>query len=189
MRIAILMILLAAACGGGGTPGDDTGDDDTSGAPDAGGVGATCGGFAGAQCDEGLWCDWPDDSCGGVDGVGSCQVRPTGCGDNYQPVCACDGTVYSNACDAQAAGSDVNAYGACEAPPGFFACGAGFCNLADSYCRRIVSDVAGYPDDWSCEPAPAGCGDVIDCDCLIGELCSAMCEQTGQGYRLTCPGG
>src|SRR4051812_22138270 len=91
--------------------------------PDGGpGSGRPCGGFAGASCSSGEWCDFGRNTCGATDEQGTCRAKPTGCPDLFAPVCGCDGVVHSNECDAQAVGADVNANGSCPVPAGQFAC-------------------------------------------------------------------
>ncbi|HJL18466.1 MAG TPA: hypothetical protein RMH99_22570 [Sandaracinaceae bacterium LLY-WYZ-13_1] len=82
----------------------------------AGCPGAACGGFAGIDCGDSLFCDWPDgEMCGALDGIGTCRERPAACPDVEDPVCGCDGTTYGNGCIAHAAGQDVLHDGPCDA--------------------------------------------------------------------------
>jgi hypothetical protein len=171
------------------TPDAPPGTPDAATSPDAMGTGAACGGFADQGCEEGLFCDWAEDGCGGDDSQGVCTVRPTECTEEYQPVCGCDGNVYSNTCTAQAAGTDVSIWGGCDAPGGYFKCGPNFCAVDLTYCEIVISDVVGIPNEYACKAVPAACGDVPSCECLEEQPCGAFCEQTGDGYTLTCPGG
>jgi hypothetical protein len=156
---------------------------------DVEGVGEACGGFAGVPCPDGLFCDYPDDSCGAADNIGTCQARPALCDDFEQMVCGCDGNVYFNACGAHSVGVDVYD-GVCDQLQEHFACGDTFCSKDTEYCTRYVSDVAGFPDSYVCQPAPAACGGSVDCACLVDEPCADFgCEPIGQGFRITCPGG
>jgi hypothetical protein len=99
MRSLILLgIVVALGCGGG--------DDDTAG--------TSCGGFAGATCNGGQFCDHADDRCAAADGAGICEERPTVCAPVLAPVCGCDGKRYGNACDAHAAGTDVSQATDCD---------------------------------------------------------------------------
>jgi hypothetical protein len=186
IRLAAAIALLGvvgAGCGGGddGTgadaqvPPQDGGDGGES--ADASGSGALCGGFSGATCDDGLYCDYGDNRCGSQDGEGTCREAPSGCGGVYLPACGCDGEVHPNECQARASGVDVSAGGGCEAPEGTFACGYEFCADDSEYCEVGVSDVSGVPDRHECVPLPEGCGDEPSCGCLGGT------------FTLTCPGG
>lgn len=176
--IAIALLLVACEHGkGGGTVPD-------------GGSGVVCGGFAGAACPPDEFCDFARNTCGTADQTGTCRARPDGCGDIFQPTCGCDGIVYSNPCDANAAGVDTSDVGGCEAPPGQFACGHTFCDLATAYCQRVSSDIGGEPDGFQCNPLPAGCTPAADCECLADEPCGSQCDGTAAGgFEVTCLGG
>ena len=127
--LATLLLIVALACGdddGGDTDagddggmsadaggGDDDGGDD-GGDADGGPV-PLCGGLAGLQCEDGEYCNWPDDSCGVADSAGVCEPRPgpDDCEPDGDKVCACNGASYVNACAAAVAGADVSATGSC----------------------------------------------------------------------------
>jgi hypothetical protein len=157
--------------------------------PDGGNTGASCGGFGGIDCAHSHWCDYPYDDCGGDDGSGTCEPKPLGCPDFYFPTCACDGNVYGNACEAQMAGSDISMRGGCTPPEGMFPCGPHFCQLDATYCRIVISDVPGIPNDYTCEPMPL-CGPLEPCTCLASKPCGMWCERDEYGgTTLTCPGG
>jgi hypothetical protein len=175
--------------GGGGTAGgSNVGGGGSTG---SGGAGAACGGFSGATCPADQYCDFPDDTCGVSDGAGTCKPRPSACPDLYAPTCACDSKVYSNPCDAAAAGFDISNLGSCMAPsPSQFSCGHGFCDRKTQYCQRTLSDVFGMPDDFACMPLPAACGSMPSCACLANEPCAKACGTTiDNGLILNCPGG
>lgn len=63
------------------------------------------------QCGSGYYCDKVDEDCAG-DGI--CQEIPTGCIDVWDPVCGCDGNTYGNACEAAAAGINLDYGGQCN---------------------------------------------------------------------------
>ena len=143
-------------------------------------------------CDAGEYCDWAVNSCGTERfDEPVCTPIPDGCaGVEEDPVCGCDGIVYSGACAAALLGVDVDVTGQCDTPKGLFACGYAFCDPTTSYCQWSVSDVGGYPDGWGCVDLPEPCGDTPTCECLADEPCSFDCETTPDGgLLLTCPGG
>jgi Kazal-type serine protease inhibitor domain len=70
---------------------------------------AVCGGLLGRTCPTDEFCDFPDEThCGSGDQTGECIRKPQVCNDIYAPVVGCDGRTYSNACSANAAGTDVS---------------------------------------------------------------------------------
>ena len=89
---AVVLGVISGSCGDSG---------------DHAGPGEQCGGFAIQQCAPGLFCDYPDESCATADGSGVCRVAPDVCSRRYDPVCSCEGELFSNECEANAAGSDV----------------------------------------------------------------------------------
>jgi len=71
-------------------------------------VGSDCGGIAGLQCGNGEFCKFePGQSCGAGDQMGICAQVPEVCTLEFLPVCACDGLIYGNACEATAAGQSL----------------------------------------------------------------------------------
>jgi len=159
-----------------------------------GGSGSVCGGFIGTPCATGEYCDYPDDLCGAADGSGTCQPTPQGCPGLYAPVCACDGMVYSNPCEAASAGKDVASEGGCTPPAGTFPCGPQFCAKGQQYCSKTGSDVPGIPDSYSCPGLPPACfqGQPPSCACLDGVCGAPMqnCSASPDGdLTVICPGG
>jgi hypothetical protein len=63
--------------------------------------GRSCGGFVGAVCDRGLWCDPVPGACL-FPSAGVCRRVPRMCIAVYQPVCGCNGRTYGNDCERQA---------------------------------------------------------------------------------------
>jgi hypothetical protein len=153
----------------------------------------SCGGFGGIPCEGDEYCDYPDDQCGAVDGLGVCVKRPKACPDVYDPRCGCDGQVHGNACDAFSAGVDVSTLGGCASPKGQISCGTGFCEASTQYCQRTPSDVYDEPDAYSCEALPSECNGEGTCACVASEPCGTVCNPIkggeSSGVLVTCPAG
>jgi hypothetical protein len=179
--------------GGSGGAGGAGGAGGVGGTGGAGGgtSGAPCGGLPGQPCASGFYCDWGDNSCGSADQQGTCQPRPEVCPQIEMPVCACNGQVYGNDCEAAAAGQDVRDAGGCPAPQGQFGCGWRFCRKGQQYCERTRSDVGGVGDSYACRQLPISCtGSALGCACLAGVPCATMCQQSAGGdLMVTCAGG
>jgi hypothetical protein len=78
------------------------------------GVGKTCGGIRGIQCDYGLFCDLRAGQCKGADIDGKCVRIPKVCTRIFKPVCGCDGKTYGNDCDRQTAKVQKDHNGKCQ---------------------------------------------------------------------------
>jgi hypothetical protein len=78
--------------------------------------GKSCGGFVGATCDPGEYCDWGviPSLCGGDDSAGTCKPRPTTCPPIDGIYCGCDGKTYESPCAAAMAGTGVRDNGPCK---------------------------------------------------------------------------
>jgi len=77
-------------------------------------AGKACGARAGNTCSADEYCAYTAGSlCGAADEEATCELRPSACGKNYQPVCGCDQVTYSNECEAAAHGQGVYVTGPC----------------------------------------------------------------------------
>lgn len=137
-----------------------------------------------APCGEGEYCHYEQaQACGQTQDLGECRVIPDSCSKHFDPVCGCDGEVYSNECHANAAGHSATP--AAQGSDGFvcpdlFAkcdaehpCDDGqFCNWAPN---EACGDGTG---SGVCIPQPEGCTEqfapVCGCDGEVyGNACSA----------------
>ena len=105
---------------GGVATGGVIGSGGTGGFAGGGGAsGRTCGGFTGATCQTGEFCDYMAGACSGIaDASGVCVAyEHLACITITQPVCGCDGKTYPNDCVRQAAAVSKLADGDCAACP------------------------------------------------------------------------
>ena len=213
-----LLFLALTACGGDGDPpvggssgaatGEPEDDDGSTSAPDTSGStepatssptagsgeasssGTTAGCMTTADCADGEYCDFLDDSCGASGMAGACAPIVEGCAADSRPVCACGDVLHDNACTASAAGVDVSFVGECPlADPLAFRCGFSFCISGEEYCLAQ----AGAMPSAECIPLPPVCVPA-DCSCITtccgcdnATCCSEFCINDDGDLTYTCP--
>lgn len=79
----------------------------------AAGEGDECGGATNAQCDSGLFCEYPAGTCGQATLAGTCVKVPEVCTEQVDEVCGCDNKTYSNDCKRQMASQSLRSEDAC----------------------------------------------------------------------------
>ena len=132
------------------------------------------------DCEAGDYCS---KAAGNCDGLGACSPRPEVCPDVWDPVCGCDGFTYSNACDAAAAGVNIEYDGECLP-----SCTNNSQCAVDSYCSKAKGHCDGQ---GACSPRPEICPAVWDpvCGCdraTYGNACYAAAAGVNVDYDGYC---
>lgn len=198
MRRRILTTALAAlalACGttrtegagggGAGTTSTSASSTATTGSTSSATSGANmC--VSTADCTNETFCEAPQGACPSESTPGTCVPTPDDCtGEPEVAACACDGQIYVNACEANAARRDLGSQAGCTAPADPFECGAVLCAHGVEYCQSINGD-------RTCKPLPAGCEQPgTTCACLQPVFCvsapdpaSTQCSKSAGGDFL-----
>jgi hypothetical protein len=151
------------------------------------GGGAACGGEAGDTCADDEFCKLETGACS-ADAEGVCTAITGVCHPDFNPVCGCDGVIYSNECFAASNGASVAATGAC---PQGAACvvGGGTC-AAGEFCRPAIG--ACTPSaEGHCTTIPEVCPPPIAnlpvCGC-DGVTYANACAALAAGVGIASPG-
>jgi Kazal-type serine protease inhibitor-like protein len=158
--------------------------------------GTVCGGFRGAQCAEGEFCNFPIEAiCGAADATGICEATPEICPDIFLPVCGCDDKTYPNECDANRAGVSVASSGECAPSTGGGTCGGllgAQCGDGE-FCNFPIDAICGAADQTgTCEAVPEVCtfelNPVCGCDGNdYANACAAHAAGVSVASQGECP--
>lgn len=119
-------------------------------------------------CGDGAFCNWaPNEACGDGTGSGICIPQPEACTKELNPVCGCDGEIYGNPCEANAAG--LSWVPAAQSSNGFI-------------CPSLDDDTP--PAAGSCEGECGGPGSDGSCWCddqcaQLGDCCEDKADACG----------
>lgn len=143
------------------------------------------------ECPENSYCYLAvADQCS-AEAEGTCQEIPELCNRDLMPVCGCDGTTYTNACEAARASVNVAAEGACL-PEG--ACGGRVGDTCEDteYCLYEDNAECGRTDlTGHCTILPEACPKnylpVCGCDGkTYGNSCLAALQKVSVDYEGAC---
>ena len=189
-NIADAVAGLDSLFGAGGTsppaPFPTCGTDPTADALDCVGPLTACpeipsGCLTNPECPTGEYCLLPEGDCGSGMETGDCTVLPFICTAIFDPVCGCDGNTYGNACEAAAAGVNVDYTGQCVVP----GCLSNPDCMGGEFCLLPVGDCGSGAQTGTCTPLPFICpaifAPVCGCD---GNTYSNDCEAAANGVNV-----
>jgi len=139
-------------------------------------------------CPSSSYCDIADFTCGDVDLLGECRMKPNSCLPTTAPACGCDGVTYDGECQAQQAGIDVSVVDDCPTPAGHFRCGPLFCDSLAGICHHTLDLSAPAPNSYDCISKPPGCPTGCGCGlcgpCPPGKQCEESCTTDDSGGAI-----
>ena len=123
---------------------------------------------------------------------GTCKAPPESCpADAGPPVCGCDGVLYASKCHLRMANVLIGPAAGCEAPEGFFPCGADYCQLEQHYCEFTIGH--GQLETYFCRELPPSCLSATDCSCVPTASCTnpeniggSSCERIVHAISRSC---
>jgi hypothetical protein len=194
--LPFLFVSVLAGCSGG--PSEEAGT--TSGAvqQEQGWGPKFCGGKDMKECASTDVClPFMARGCAGPGNIGICIPRPPHCPTVSDPVCGCDGTTYTNLCEAVHAGTTTEHDGACTTEQ---TCNAHTPCPGEGVCAGDHGGPAHFPIPWAFDPFERHDGSsTCECpathQCATGEKWNASpnvcaCETTADPCTgVTCKAG
>jgi len=115
------------------------------------GAGQRC--YPGLACAQGLYCNYPDKSCG---------TAPA----DLHDYCGCDGKLHQGVCGPPRVGQDLAGDGGCGAAMGEYPCGYVNCSSKGEYCL-IRSDTSDGGAPYACMPASSPDPSLLSCSWIL----------------------
>ncbi len=129
----------------------------------------SCSGAVDTECGPGEFCRFPDASCGALGEPGTCELAPTICTLEVQPVCGCNGVTFANFCAALGNSVSVFSNNSCESVLqglGQICGGAGDLPCQSGlFCEYEVGSCGGPGSFGTCQEVPINCPLTADFVC------------------------